>query len=153
MPVLLLTSVEYGSYISPLKLLIFLVFFFLWLPLVTWVYNDAKGVGTKELFWTAVVFGTGAATIIIWLILPVFISGFLFCLTAVVAASLGYVTHRNALVVDSERVLTVEHIKGLFVNEQKEVEKLKSFLFITANNNEVPTPESRTPEFFGFRHL
>jgi len=151
MPVLLLSSIEYSSYISPFKLLIFLACFFLWLPLVTWVYNDAKAIGTKELFWTAVVFGTGAAAIVIWLILPLFIIGVLFYLIAVATASLGYVTHRNALVMDSERVLTVEHIKGLFVNEQKKIEKLKSFVFITANNNEVPTPESRTPEFFGYK--
>ncbi|MHC4394455.1 MAG: GspE/PulE family protein [Planctomycetota bacterium] len=151
MPVLLLTSIEYGSYISVFSLLIFLVSFFLWLLLITWVYSDAKAVGAKELFWTAVVFGTGGAAAVIWLILPFFIVGMLVYLIAVAAASLGYVTHRNALVMDSERVLTSEHIKGLFVNEQKKLDTLKGFLFVTANNNEVPTPESRTPDFFGYK--
>jgi len=33
----------------------------------------------------------------------------------------------------------------------KKLEALKSFSFITANNNEVPIPEPRTPDFFGYK--
>ena len=151
MPDLLLASVEYSSYISPFKLLIFLIFFFLWLPGVTWVHNDAKMVGTKQIFWTAVVFGTGAAAAIVWMIVPLFIIGMLLYLISTAVACLGYVSHRNALVMESERVLTPEHIKGLFVNEQKKLDALKSFVFVTANNNEVPVPETKTPEFLGYK--
>jgi len=84
---LLMTSVEYSGYISIVKFLIFLLLFFSWLPLLTWVYQDAKTVGTKEVFWTAVVFGAGAAAAIIWLVTPVFIIGMLFYLIAVAATS------------------------------------------------------------------
>jgi len=148
---LLMTSVEYSGYISIVKFLIFLLLFFSWLPLLTWVYQDAKAIGTKEVFWTAVVFGAGAAAAIIWLVTPVFIIGMLFYLIAVAATSISYVMHRNARVPEFDRVLTVEHIKGLFTSEEKKLDTLEDFLFITANNNEVPLPEPRTPEFFGYK--
>jgi len=151
MPDLLLTSVEYSGYISIAKFVIFLILFFLWLPLLTWLYSDARAIGTKEVFWTATVFGTGAAAAIVWLVMPIFIIGMLFYLIAVGAASISYVMHRNAIVPDFDRILTAEHIKGLFASEEKKLDALKSFIFITANNNEVPLPEPRTPDFFGYK--
>jgi type II secretory ATPase GspE/PulE/Tfp pilus assembly ATPase PilB-like protein len=148
---LMMTSVEYSGYISIVKFLIFLLLFFLWLPLLAWVYQDAKSVGTKEVFWTAVVFGAGAVAAIIWLVTPVFIIGMLFYLIAIAATSISYVMHRNARVPEFNRVLTVEHIKGLFTSKEKKFETLEEFLFITANDNEVPLPEPKTPEFFGYK--
>jgi type II secretory ATPase GspE/PulE/Tfp pilus assembly ATPase PilB-like protein len=151
MPDLLLLSVEYGGYISIIKLIIFLVLFFLWLPLLGWVYNDAKAVEAKEVFWTGVVLGAGAAGAIIWLIMPIFIIGMLLYLIAVGAASLAYVKHRNARVLDFDKVLTIQHIKGLFASEEKKLGGMKNFVLFTANKNEVPVPEPKTPEFFGYK--
>ncbi len=151
MPDLLLSAVEYSGYISIVKFLVFLVLFFPWLPLLSWVYADAKAVGTKEVLWTAIVFGLGAAAAIIWLVMPVFIIGMLFYLIVVGAASISYVMHRNAKVPDFDRVLTAEHLKGLFTSEEKKLETLKSFIFITANNNEVSVPQPQTPDFFGYK--
>ena len=148
---LLLAAVEYGGYISPVKFVIFLVLFFLWLLLIGWVYRDALEVGTKEVFWTGVVVGTGAAATIIWLVVPVFIVGMLFYLVAVGATSVSYVMHRNARVPDFNRVLTAEHIKGLLSSGTKKLDVEGEFVFITANNNEVPVPEPKTPDFFGYK--
>jgi len=151
MPYLLLTSAEYTGYISIIKFLVFLVLFFLWLPIVGWVHRDARAVGTKELFWTAVALATGAASAIIWLFIPVFIIGAFLYAIAVATASLCYVGHRNSRVMDYARVLTAEHIKTLFVSKEKRLEALKGFLFVTANDNEVPLPQPQTPDFFGYK--
>jgi len=151
MPDLLLASIGYGGYISIIKFLIFLGFFFGWLPLLTWVYQDAKAIETKAVFWAGIVLGAGAAGTIIWLVIPVFIAGILLYLTVVGATSLAYVKHRNSRVMDFDRVLTVDHIKSLLVSKEKKLEGFKNFLFITANNNEVPLPEPRTPDFFGYK--
>jgi type II secretory ATPase GspE/PulE/Tfp pilus assembly ATPase PilB-like protein len=148
---LLMASVEYGGYISIVKVIFFLLLFYPWLLLITWVYQDAKFVRTKETLWTAVVFGAGAIAVIIWLLMPVFIIGLLFYLIAVGAASISYVIHRNARVPEFDRVLTADHIKGLFASKEAKLEVLTSFIFITANNNEVPVPEPKTPEFFGYK--
>jgi type II secretory ATPase GspE/PulE/Tfp pilus assembly ATPase PilB-like protein len=148
---LLLAAVEYGGYISPVKLAIFLVLFFLWLLLIGWVYRDSRAVGAEETFWTGIVVGVGAGATIIWLVIPIFIVGILFYLVAVGAASVSYVMHRNARVPDFERVLTVGHIKGLLSKEAKRLDTEGGFVFITANNNEVPVPEPKTVDFFGYR--
>ncbi|MHC4286130.1 MAG: GspE/PulE family protein [Planctomycetota bacterium] len=151
MPDLLLSSAEYTGYISIIKFLVFLVLFFLWLPIVGWVYNDAKAVGTKEVMWTAVLLATGASAVIIFLFIPVFLIGALIYAIAVATASLIYVKHRNSRVMDYARVLTAEHIKSLFSAKEKELDELKGFLFVTANNNEVPLPQAQTPDFFGYK--
>ncbi|MDH4239157.1 MAG: ATPase, T2SS/T4P/T4SS family [Phycisphaerae bacterium] len=151
MPDFLLSSAEYTGYISIIKFLVFLVLFFLWLPIVSWVYNDAKAVGTKEVQWTAVLLATGASAVIIFLFIPVFLIGALIYAVAVATASLVYVKHRNSRVMDYARVLTAEHIKSLFAGKEKELDELKGFQFVTANNNEVPLPQAQTPEFFGYK--
>jgi len=151
MPDLLFASIEYGGYISLIKLIAYLILFFAWLPVLSWVHQDAKAVETKEVFWTSIVLGAGAGGAIIWLVIPVFIVGMLFYLIAVGATSLAYVKHRNARVLDFDRVLTADHIKSLLVSKEKKLEALKSFIFVTANNNEVPVPEPRTPDFFGYK--
>lgn len=151
MPDILLTSAEYGGYISPIKFAAFLILFFGWLWLLNWVYEDAKIVETKEVLWIAIVLIAGAIASIIWLTVPVFIIGMLLYLAAVGGTSLVYVKYRNARVLDYDRVLTADHIKSLFVNKQKKLESLKSFIFITANDNEVPVPQPRTPEFYGYK--
>ena len=151
MPDLLLTAIEYSSYISIVKVIIFMVLFFLWLPVLNWVFEDAKAIGTNEVLWTGIVLGTWAAAAVIWLVVPLFVMGVLFYLIAAGASSLGYVMHRNARVAAFDRVLTVDHIKGLLVTKEKELDTLKGFVFITANNNEVPMPQPKTPDFFGYK--
>jgi type II secretory ATPase GspE/PulE/Tfp pilus assembly ATPase PilB-like protein len=151
MPDLLSASIEFGGYISIIKLLGYMILFFAWLPLVGWVHNDAKTVETNDVFWTGIILGAGAAGAIIWLLIPIYIVGMLFYLIAVGAISLAYVKHRNARVLDFDKVLTTDHIKNLFVSKEKKLEALKSFTFVTANKNEVPVPEPRTPDFFGYK--
>ena len=148
---ILSASIEYGGYISIIKLIGYLIIFFAWLPLVGWVHHDAKTVETNDVFWTGIILGAGAAGAIIWLLVPIFIVGMLFYLIAVGSISLAYVRHRNARVLDFDKVLTIDHIKNLLVSKEKKLEALKSFTFVTANNNEIPVPEPRTPDFFGYK--
>jgi type II secretory ATPase GspE/PulE/Tfp pilus assembly ATPase PilB-like protein len=148
---LLSASIEYGGYISIIKLIGYLIIFFAWLPLVGWVHYDSKTVETNDVFWTGIILGAGAAGAIIWLLVPIFIVGMLFYLIAIGTISLAYVKHRNARVLDFDKVLTIDHIKNLLVSKEKKLEALKSFSFITSNKNEVPVPEPRTPDFFGYK--
>jgi type II secretory ATPase GspE/PulE/Tfp pilus assembly ATPase PilB-like protein len=151
MPELLLASAAFGGYVSIIKLLVFLVMFLGWLLLLGWIDNDAKAIDTTGSTWTIVVLSAGAAGILAWLLIPVYIVGMLFFMIAVGATSLAYVKHRNARVLDFDRVLTADHIKNMLVSKEKKIESLKSFTFITANKNEVPVPEPRTPDFFGYK--
>ncbi len=151
MPNLVLAAIEYGGYVSAVKLAVFGVLFLAWIPLVGWVHNDAKAVGTRDVFWTGLVLGVGAGAMLVWQLVPIFIVGLLVYVLAVAGTSLAYVKHRNARVMDFDRVLTVDHLKNLLVSQEEKLEALKSFVFITANRNEVPVPEPRTPDFFGYK--
>jgi type II secretory ATPase GspE/PulE/Tfp pilus assembly ATPase PilB-like protein len=146
-----LAAVGYGGYISPIKFAIFLLLFFGWMPIIGWVYKDAESVGTKHIFWTSVVFGAWAIAGLVWLLVPVFIIGMAFYIVAAGAASASYVMHRNSVVPEFQRVLTADHIKELLFRGDKKTAALKKFVFITANNNEVPVPEHKTADFFGYR--
>ena len=148
---LLSASVEYSGYVSIIKLIGFIIVFFGWLPLVCWIHYDAKTVETNYVFWTGIVLGAGAVGAIIWLLIPIYLVGMLFYLIAVGAISLAFVKHRNARVLDFDKVLTADHLKNLFVSKEKKLEALKSFTFVTANKNEIPVPEPRTPDFFGYK--
>ena len=150
MPDLLLMSIEYGGYVSIVKLVVFLILYVLWFLLLTWAHKDAKAVDTDIGLWIGLLVGTGAVSILLWWLIPVFIVGLLIFLLAIGGTGLAYVRHRNTRVLDFDRVLTLEHIKSLFARSEK-LEAMESFLFITANNNEVPSPEPRTPMFFGYR--
>lgn len=151
MPNLVLAAIVYGGYISVIKLAVFGVLFLLWIPLVSWVHEDAKAVDTDDIFWTGLVLGVGAGALLVWQLVPIFLVGLLLYLLAVAGTSLAYVKHRNARVMEFDRVLTVDHIKSLFVSQEEKLAVLKSFVFITANRNEVPLPEPRTPDFFGYK--
>ena len=145
-------AIEYGSYISIIKLAVFIVLFFAWLPLLLWVNRDAKFVRTNVLNWTIIMFAAGALGAIIWLLVPLFIIGIPLYLIAVGATSLAYVMHRNARVDEFQKILTAEHIKSLFVNEEKKVNAIsKGLQFVTANKNKVPPPMLKTPEFIGYK--
>jgi type II secretory ATPase GspE/PulE/Tfp pilus assembly ATPase PilB-like protein len=150
MPDFLLMSIEYGGYVSIVKLVVFLILYFLWLLLVGWAHKDAKAVDTNIGFWIGLLAGAGALSALLWWLIPIFVVGFLIFLAAVGGTGLAYVRHRNTRVLDFDRVLTIEHIKHIFAKSEK-LEAMENFLFITANNNEVPTPEPRTPMFFGYR--
>jgi type II secretory ATPase GspE/PulE/Tfp pilus assembly ATPase PilB-like protein len=151
MPDIVLSSVVYGGYISIIKIVIFLVLFIGWLWTVGWVNRDAYSVGTNQNFWTAIVFGAGVFATILWLLIPMFLIGFALFLIAAGASSLSYVSHRNGLVMEHDRVLTPDFIKGLLESKGKKLEESNKLVFETANGNEVPIPQSRTPDFYGFR--
>lgn len=150
MPDFLLVAIEYGGYISAVKFVIFLVVYFLWLMLIGWSSKDARAVETNVGLWIGVLLAAGAAGLMLWWMIPIFPVGLLAFLLVAGSAALAYVKHRNARVLDFDRVLTVEHIKSLFAKSDK-LEAMQGFMFITTNNNEVPTPEPRTPTFFGYR--
>jgi len=150
MPDFLLMSIEYGGYVSIVKLIVYLLLYFLWFLLVTWAAKDAKAVETNVGLWVGLLLGAGAVGILLWWLIPIFIVGLLVYIITVGATAMAFVKHRNARVLDFDRVLTVDHIKSIFSTSEK-LEAMEGFMFITANNNEVPPPEPRTPTFFGYR--
>ena len=147
----LAAAAGYGGYVSPIKFPVFLILYFGWLFIIDWVYKDSEAVGTKHMFWTGVVFGVWAAAGIIWLLIPVFVIGLAFYIIAAGAATISYVMHRNSLVPEFQRILTVDYIKDAILGGIKKKEPVAAYVFISANNNEVPVPQAKTPDYFGYK--
>jgi type II secretory ATPase GspE/PulE/Tfp pilus assembly ATPase PilB-like protein len=59
--------------------------------------------------------------------------------------------HRDAAVPEFQRVLTADYIKDMLMGSIKKKEPVAAYVFITANNNEVPLPEVKTPDYFGYK--
>jgi type II secretory ATPase GspE/PulE/Tfp pilus assembly ATPase PilB-like protein len=146
----LLMAVEYGGYVSLVKLGVFLCLFLFWPWFLGWAHRDAKAVGTNIALWIGVPLGAGAVGILLWLLIPFFLGGLLAYAVVVGGVALAYVKHRNARVLDFDRILTLDHLKSLFAKSEK-LAAMEEFMFITVRNNEVPVPEARTPLFFGYR--
>jgi len=146
----LLMAVEFGGYVSIVKLVLFLVCYFPWLLLVGWANKDAKAVSTNVPLWIGILLGAGFLAILIWWLIPLFLVGLLAFAIVAGGTAIAYVRHRNTRVLDFDRVLTVSHIKSL-LSRSGEPNPMENFQFITTNNNEVPSPEPRTPMFFGYR--
>jgi type II secretory ATPase GspE/PulE/Tfp pilus assembly ATPase PilB-like protein len=149
---ILMVAVQYTGYISIIKLVAFIVLFVLWMALLSWVQKDSDAIGAEPALWTSLTLGIGAVAAILWLLLPLFIMGLLFYLLAVGITAIAYVKHRNSRVLEYERVLTADHIKGLFSkNKEGKADSPKNFLFVTANKNEIPMPMPKTPDFYGYK--
>jgi len=153
MSYLLLTSVGYGGYISIIKFTVFLISFFLWLLLLKWANNDCERLHLQSSPWLTIIWATGAVALIFWMILPVFIIGLLIYLIAVSAAALTYIKQRDASVSEAERILSIEYFRTLLSSGRQEKTQTTAgeLFFITANNNQVPVPQPRTPEFSGYK--
>ncbi len=146
----LLMAIEYGGYVSIVKLVVFVGLFLLWPLFVGWAHRDAKAVSTSVPGWIGAILGAGAVGLLLWFVIPFYLGGLLAYGLALGGVALAYVRHRNARVLDFDRILTIDHLKSLVVKSEK-LAAMEEFMFITARNNEVPKPEPRTPTFFGYR--
>jgi len=104
MPDLAVIYIQYGTYLSIIEFVVFLVLFFLWLILLNWVYADATVVEVNAAFWTGLIFGAGIAATIVWLVLPAKFTIIAMALYPIVvgAMALPYVRQRNTRVLDVE---------------------------------------------------
>ncbi len=154
MPMMFPAAIDLGGYVSIIKFAAMLGLFFLWLPLINWVFKDSQEVQTNTTSWTMAIALAGTIALLLWLLVPMFLIGLLLYLISVVATTMAYVIHRNSKVSDFERVLTAAHIKSLFVNENKKLTKAsRGMTLVTANNNEVPLPRPKSREAIGFQIL
>ena len=148
----ILSATCFLGYISLAKFIPFVVLFYIWLLLINWLYFDTKAVQTKTTYWLSVITISGVIAFLAWLLVPVYVIGLLLFCVIGGTTSLLYVIHRNSLVADFEKVLTIAHFKSLLSNEAKKLEKsARGFQFVTANGNPIGVPEPKSKESYGFK--
>jgi general secretion pathway protein E len=102
-----------GYYYNPYKLAAFLVVFFGWLKLSSWLDKDAQDLGLDTSPWNPMMLAAGVlGTTAVWVLSSIALS-----LSAFVALFLGafgfYTFVRNQRVSDEDKILTPDHLKGL----------------------------------------
>jgi type II secretory ATPase GspE/PulE/Tfp pilus assembly ATPase PilB-like protein len=103
-----------GGYVSLGKIILMLALVFPWLYIMPWVHKDARFVRSSQTLWCLITLGGGALGLLLWLLIPMYIVGLLVFVVFATATLLSYVAYRNGRVEDHQRVLTGEHLSGLF---------------------------------------
>ena len=127
-----LAVAPFGWYISPIKIIVMLVFLTPWLYLSPWVQKDAKNLHLAGSAWSLSIIFVGVLTVFIWMVQPFFVVGLLIYVLLTGGMFIAYVVSRNSRVEDSdEKVLTIGHILGLFgtkkIKEVTVVNKLRLY--------------------------
>src|SRR5262245_17575527 len=103
-----------GFYFSPVKLVLIVVVYFVWVSICNWVDKDTETVSLPADKWNGLLLGAGALGLLIVWMLPAFFLSWLLLVIGVAAAALGYVYVRNQKVDPAERVLTEQHLRQVF---------------------------------------
>jgi len=97
-----------------------------WLRLATWVNEDALLARATRTKWNALTVAGGAAGMLLWLIIPLYPVGALFYLVLAAGGLLAYIAYRNDRVPAGKRILTREHLSGLFAGKGKKRARKRS---------------------------
>ncbi len=102
-----------GYYFSSFKVVLFLLCLVLWGHNAAWVQEDTKVIRVPAGVWTALAFGSGALSLVLWLLVPAYWVGI--ALYAVIhgGAMVFYVMFRNGRVGPGQTVLTIAHLQRL----------------------------------------
>lgn len=146
----LLLAIDYGGYTSPIKLIIFVILFFGWLPLINWVRDDADYAGLNVTAWKWIVFGAGAAGFLLSLLMPNFIVAVIILLALAGGSTLAYVFTRDGRLPDSEKIISVNTILRI-LSKEPAGKQTSDFVFVTVNGNEVPVPERKSSDYQGYQ--
>jgi len=147
----ILAVLEYGNYISIIKLALFWGCFIGTLPLIAWIHRDAKAVGADAVLWAGSLLGALALGVLLWGVIPIFAVGLALYVLATGAIGLLYVREHNTHVMDFDKLMTADHVKRMVSRGADAAEAMSEFVFVTQNNNQIPRPEARTPDFYGYK--
>jgi type II secretory ATPase GspE/PulE/Tfp pilus assembly ATPase PilB-like protein len=103
-----------GGYFSAFKIVLFLLCFLLWGYDAGWLQKDIKAIRVPPGMWTALIFGSGVAAIILWLLIPIFWVGFFLFVLFHGGAFIAYALFRNKRVAPAQTILTPAHLQRLF---------------------------------------
>ncbi|MGZ0171921.1 MAG: hypothetical protein ACKVHE_20450, partial [Planctomycetales bacterium] len=100
-----------GGYLSLFRLVFYIALLSFWVWSSAWVNEDSTSLKVRSDFWNSLMFGVGAAGLLLAITSPTFFLAFVL-IGASTGTPLGfYVKERNSKVPDKAKVLTPEHIR------------------------------------------
>ncbi|MDO5567143.1 MAG: ATPase, T2SS/T4P/T4SS family, partial [Planctomycetia bacterium] len=104
-----------GHYFSIVKIFILIVVFWLWVATTSWANNDAERLGDPDRsYWNGLQVAIFPASFIPALIVPIFWVSLPIIILTWFVPMMCYVSHRNAPLLDADKVMTPEHIIFVF---------------------------------------
>ena len=136
-----------GGYFALWKIIVMLIMLLPLFYLAPLVQKDAQRILAPHKVWSMVVLGAGALGVLIWLLLPLYLLGLILYVVLTTAVFGSYAVYHNRKVPDHAKILTAEHLSGLFKGRRKEkiavVTKLK--LYNSDGKIALPPPQEETP--------
>ena len=105
--------------VPAVKAVVMLLLTLPWLRLATWVNDDVLLARADRKKWNAITVAGGAVGLLLWLVMPFYVVGLLFYLVLAAGGLLAYVAYRNDRVPPEKKVLTREHLAGLFAGKKR----------------------------------
>ena len=101
---------EEGNFFSLAKLIVMLIFVFLWAWPASWCSSDAKRLSLNQFMWGLILVTGGVLGWFFWFIIPMYAVGMLFFLMLGFGSILVYALYRDSIVEEKDKILRVENI-------------------------------------------
>ncbi|HZZ72752.1 MAG TPA: ATPase, T2SS/T4P/T4SS family [Pirellulales bacterium] len=108
-----------GEYLSPVKIGLFVVLFWIWIKSTEWINEDCIAIRWRYRIWCPIVVFTFFAATLLLFLLPSFVAAYGLLLVSWIAPLATYIVLRNRRVEEHERVLTRDHLRHLLADRSK----------------------------------
>jgi type II secretory ATPase GspE/PulE/Tfp pilus assembly ATPase PilB-like protein len=132
-----------GGFFSLAKIIVMLIFIFLWAPPAGWCSRDAKRLSINQFLWGCVILSGAVLGWFFWFFLPIWGVGLLFNILLGFGAVIAYAVYRDTLVEDNDRILKPANLLAAIKGEAKEdnVEVVEKVRLANASGREPKVPE------------
>lgn len=146
--VVLAETAPMGFYASPVKIVLTLILLGIWLAICGWVDKDAVKVRTNHTQWLGVIYGGGALGFLVGVLMPwsgaLFVVGYLLLGVLIIAPTVMYIRHRNALVAEEARITIgslLRRVIGWVSGKEVKNEVVERIKIADYRGNQVKVPK------------
>ena len=130
-----------GGFFSLFKIIVMVVFLFLWALPAGWCSRDAKGLSINQFLWGSIVLAGGVAGWFFWFLVPMYAVGWLFFLLFGFGVILVYALYRDSIVEEADRIMNPTNLLQAIRGKQEvKFEVVEKIRFATKDGREPKIP-------------
>lgn len=118
-----------GGYLALWKIIISLILITPWLAAAPWVHKDAERLNLSPK-WSAGVLAVGAAGLLLWLLLPIYLVGLLVYLVLTAAVYAAYAVQHDAKVPPEQKLLTGAAFSAALSGKKRLTEQVQAISYV-----------------------